>query len=231
MVNTSEMLHVLLLTADPLLVTTFTDLSGELGIKAQFTNNSQQVSDQMNRAKYEGLVFDFDTVSDAHSVLASVRESRSNRNAVVFAVATNADHMQQALQDRAHFLLRRPIETSAIRRTLHTAYDLMHREGRRHFRCAAKLAVRLTPISSGANLQCSTINVSSHGMAVTPPTPLKLAETLDIALTLPDGFTVRATGIVVWDDKHGKSGLNFQCSSPEMRYQLDSWLDSKFGAR
>jgi hypothetical protein len=44
-----------------------------------------------------------------------------------------------------------------------------------------------------------------------------LGFTLDIVLFLPDGFSVQATGIVIWDDKHGKSGLNFQCKTPEMR--------------
>jgi hypothetical protein len=72
------------------------------------------------------------------------------------------------------------------------------------------------------------MNVSSNGMGVTTPTALKIAEVMDIALLLPDGFTSRATGIVIWDDQHGKSGLNFQCGDPEMRHKLDSWLDSQF---
>ena len=51
---------------------------------------------------------------------------------------------------------------------------------------------------------------------------------MDIALQLPDAFTVRATGIVIWDDRHGKSGLSFQCGHVAMREKLDSWLDSQF---
>jgi hypothetical protein len=45
---------------------------------------------------------------------------------------------------------------------------------------------------------------------------------------LSGGFQIRATGFVVWDDKHGKSGINFQCVAPEMRQKLDSWLNSQF---
>jgi hypothetical protein len=48
------------------------------------------------------------------------------------------------------------------------------------------------------------MNVSSNGMAVKTPVPLRLAETMDIVLLLPQTGTVRATGIVIWDDKHGK---------------------------
>jgi len=72
------------------------------------------------------------------------------------------------------------------------------------------------------------MNVSSNGMAVATPLILKPAEIVDILLQLPDGFAVCAIGIVIWDDKHGKSGLHFQCKTPEMRHKLDSWLSSQF---
>lgn len=228
MSNNHPTLHMLLLTTDPLLASTFSDVSRTLGIEAQCSDSSQEVSDQLNRAKYEGVVLDFDTVANARPVLTSVRESRSNKNAVVFAVATGSKVAEQALRDRAHFLLRRPIETAAIKQTLDAAYDLMLGERRRHFRYATTLPVELIVINSGISLQCSTINVSSNGMAVTAPVPFKLAETLDIILLLPDGFTVRAMGTVIWDDKHGKSGLHFQCKTPEMRHKLDSWLNAHF---
>lgn len=151
-----------------------------------------------------------------------------NRNAVVFAIATNIEDAEQALQERAHFLLPRPIDTGSISQTLDAAYDLMLGERRRHFRYATELNIHLTIVSTGAKVQCSTINVSSNGMALTTTIPFKLAETLDIALLLPDGKTVSATGTVIWDDKHGKSGLHFQCKTAEMRHRLDSWLDSNF---
>ena len=228
--NPGEMLNVLLLTADPLLVSTFTSASKELGIEAQCADNCQQISEQIGRAKYQGVVLDFDTVSDARPALASVRESPSNKNAIVFAVATSPKRMDDALADRAHFLLRRPIETATVKATLYTAYDLMLGQRRRHFRCTAQLTVRLTATNLGVHLECLTMNISSNGMGVRTPVPFKPAETLDIALRLPDGFTVRAMGIVVWDDKHGKCGLNFQCSTPEMRHMLDSWLDSQFAS-
>jgi len=228
MTNNSRTLHMLLLTADPSLVTTFTDVSGGLGIEAQSSRDCQQVTDQLNRAKYEGLVLDFDTVSNARAVLASLRQSRSNKNAVVFAIATNRGDAEHALQERAHFLLRRPIDGGAIRQTLDAAYDLMLGEHRTHFRYTASFPVSLVRMNTGARIECSSMNISSNGMAVMTPISFNLAEPLQVSLLLPDGFSVRATGIVIWDDKHGKSGLHFQCSTSEMRHRLNSWLDSQF---
>jgi DNA-binding response OmpR family regulator len=220
-------LHMLLLTADPLLVSAFTDICREIGVEAQSVVDSDRFSQQLSSAKYEGLVLDFDTVPTAISFLVRVREA-SNRSAVVFAVATGANDRDRALQDGAHFLLKRPIGSTEIRRILNTAYDLMHTSRRRCFRCAAELPVVLRFTASKKTFQCVTMNVSSNGMAVKTPVPLSLAETMDIALELPQIGTVHATGIVIWDDKHGKCGLKVQCSGPEMRRKLDSWLDSQF---
>lgn len=47
-------------------------------------------------------------------------------------------------------------------------------------------------------------------------------------LALPDGFLVNGSGLVVWHDKEGNSGLKFYCSEPEMRKRLDSWLHAEF---
>lgn len=101
-------------------------------------------------------------------------------------------------------------------------------ESRRYLRCSAELPVVLMSTTSKKSFECSTMNVSSIGMAVKTPVPLRLPDSLDIALVLPGTGTLRATGIVIWDDRHGKCGLRMQCSDPEMRQKLDSWLDSQF---
>ncbi len=219
-------MHILLLTADPLLASAFTDESREIGIEARSVADFDNFSQQLSDAKYDGLVLDFDTVPAAIPVLGSVRKSRPNKDAVVFAVATGADRRDRALQDGAHFLLQRPIDSTEIKRTLHTAYDLMRGERRRYFRCAAELPVVLMLTASKNTFQCVTMNISSNGMAVKTPVllPLKLAETMDLALLLPETGTVRGTGIVIWDDKHGKCGLKVQCSGPKCgRDSIPGW--------
>lgn len=221
-------MRALVVTTDPLLLTTFKEVSVELGIESHPSTDIRNLSEQLSNAKYAGVVLDFDTISSAVPAVACVRNNRTNPNAVIFAVASDAAHRDQALLHGAHFLLRRPIQTSEIRQTLNAAYDLMYKERRRYFRCAAELPVILVPSSTGLPLQCSTINVSSDGIGVKSSVALALAQALDITITLPDGFAISATGIVIWDDKHGKSGIKFNCRSPEMRHRLDNWLDSEF---
>jgi len=224
-------MHVLVLSADLSLVNTLTDVSREFAIEIQHTEDYHRTSSLLNRANYAGLVLDFDTVPNACPVIASVYESRTNKTVVVFAVATKIDDVEKALEGRAHFVLRRPILPLTIRRTLRLAYDQLSGKQRRDFRHPANLAVSLAAIPLGAAVKGSTLNVSSNGIAVVTPTPLNVAQAMRIALTLPDGFTAHITGVVIWSDQHGKSGLHFQCTSPEVRERLDTWLDAQFTAR
>jgi len=219
-------MHALLLIADSSLFATFTRISEELGIGAELVGTLQDVSGRLNGGKYEAVLLDADTVPSAIPLISVVRESRSSKNAVVFVVASKAKDGEQALECGAHFVLRRPLDAPEIRRTLRAAYDLMVGESRRYFRCSAELPVTVgTP---HATFRCSTVNVSGNGMAVRIPVPLELAEPVDIEVALPDGFTVHASGLVVWHDREGNSSLNCHCSGPEMRQKLDAWLDSQF---
>ena len=220
-------MRAFLLTTDPLLVSTFIDVSQQFGIEAQCSGDLRNVSQQLNNTKYEALVLDFDTAA-AEAVLEDVRKSRGHHNAVIFGVASNSDVRDRVLHEGVHFLLKRPIQSEEIKRTLDVAYDFMLGERRRYFRCTAELPVRITVGRLASTLECTTLNISSDGMAVNIPVPLALAETLTIALTLPNGFVVNASGIVIWDDRHGKCGLKLQCKGQESRRELDSWLNTRF---
>jgi PilZ domain-containing protein len=74
-----------------------------------------------------------------------------------------------------------------------------------------------------------TSNVSTHGMSICSPVSFNPGERLGITLDLQNGSPhVLAHGTIVWDDKHGKSGINFQCVRPELQKNLNAWLDHEF---
>jgi len=222
-------IRVLLVTPDPSLVTDFTNLCGELGIEAQSSASTHKIPEELAEAKYEAVLVDFDTVPETLSIMGGVRESRGNRNALVFAVASDTAHRHQALRQGANFIFERPIKSIEIRRLLHAAYDLMARESRLYFRCTAEIPALLNQPKGETDLRCTTINISSSGMALKTPSPLHPGEVVQIALFLPGaGQAVRASGTVVWDDKHGKTGLNFRCDTPGEQNELDAWLNARF---
>jgi DNA-binding response OmpR family regulator len=221
-------MRALVVTTDPVLITTFSETSSEFGIELQSNNDFQNLFETLRETKYEGIVFDFDTVPTALPAIADVRKKVGSHNAVIFAIATDSEQRDRALLAGAHFVLQRPLQKPELLDTLTAAYDLMQRERRRYFRCSAELPIFLKRLTSGETVECSTTNLSSDGVGIKTPTTFTLAESVDISLPLGDTFVVRASGIVIWDDKHGKAGLKFACRTPEIRHGLDAWLDSRF---
>ena len=222
------MLHALLVTPDDLLAGTFAELSRELGIEAHPSSRSTAIPDELQKAKYEAVLLDFDRVPDAHSILETLRQLPSSKTAVIFAFASDAKQRQAAMKSGANLLFERPIDPTHIRRALHAAYDLMARERRRYFRCAVKIPVLLIPNNSECDFRCTSINLSSGGIALTTPATHASGDQVQLIFQPPGMESlVRALGTVIWDDKHGKIGLSFKCTRPEYQSDLDSWLDKQ----
>ena len=222
-------IQALLVTPDPFLVTAFTAVCRELGIEVRTTAGNDGIVEELGRAKFEGILVDFDTAPNPIQMLNALRRSPSNRNAVALAVATKADDQRQALENGVNLLFHRPFDAREIRRVLHGAHNLMVRERRRYFRCVAEVPVLLVHTGLGADCKCTTMNVSSSGLALKTPSPLEPGKEIQLILFLQGtDIVVRALGTVVWDDKHGKTGVSFQCASPQHQAELDSWLDVQF---
>jgi PilZ domain len=231
MSSTTE-IRALVVTRDAGLTTTFTEISREFGITAQrSSNNNGGVPEELGRSKYEALVIDFETIPQTLAILASVRQSPANRNAVVFAVVGSGDTRQRAHDQGATFLLERPLQGEGIRRVLQAAYGLMTSERRRCFRCSVEVPAQIVR-ASGEEVSCKTINISSNGMAVSTSVAFDLGEKLQVSLALQEsGLPIRAQATVVWDDKHGKTGLSMECANALLERKLDSWLDDQFKPR
>ena len=228
MINAAE-IRALLVTDNHETLDTFTSLFRELGVDAQPVIRAEGIPEELRRMKYGALLLDCDSVSGVPAILDYARNSPSNKTAVVFAVVSDNAHRQQALAQGANFVFQRPFVREEIRKVLRAAYNLMARERRRYFRCAAEIPVLLVNKISGVDLRCTTINISTSGVALATPSSLTLGEEVLVVLLLQGGgFTIRASGTVVWDDKHGKSGISFCCITPKMQSELDSWLDAHF---
>ena len=227
MSNAAE-IRALVVTPDAALASTFVNVSRELGITTQVSDPRALALDALSREKYEAMMIDIDAVQDPAAALTGLRANPSNRGAVIFAVASAHGSEQAALNSGANFVLVRPLDTKQLRRTLYAAYEAMTQERRRYFRCSAELPVFLTR-GDGSDLVAKTGNVSTNGMSILSSSSFALGERVGIALQLEStGPHVLARGVVVWDDKHGKTGISFHCVRPELQGVLDAWLDDQF---
>ena len=229
MINAAEV-RALVVTSDAALASAFVDLARELGIVTDVLGPQEDVPAVVRREKYEALLIDLESPQDVSSALAALRANPANRSAVVFAVAPRNGEKQTALNNGANFVLARPLDGKELRRTLYAAYDAMTQERRRYFRCTAELPVFLTR-ANGSDLVARTGNVSANGMSICSSTTFTQGERVGITLELQSGGPhILARGVVVWDDRHGKTGISFHCVRPELQGALDAWLDEQFQA-
>jgi PilZ domain len=221
-------IRALVITPDQWLLTTFMDISRELGIDAAVSKSREGIPDELRREKYEALLVDFDSINDAAPIVTWIRASPSNKSAVVFAVATGIQQKQNALSHGANFVFERPVGSTDIRRALWASYELLSEERRRYFRFAVEVPVELTT-GDGTLLRCRTANVSSDGICILCSHAFGLGESVSVAFTTPAFDTrVVADAVVVWDDRHGKCGIKLQRISPGSRRVLNAWLDLQF---
>ena len=221
-------LRTLVVTSDPWLTENFSQIATEVGIEAQLSAGGSGIPDELTGVKYEGVLLDFDVVPDAMAVLAAVRQSRSNENAVVFAVVTDAAQGHRILENGADLLLERPLDAKQIRRALYAAYDRMVRERRRYFRCTIEVPVLLIKPGSGTDFKCTSINISSSGIALKTALSFNPGEVYQMIVFLNKAeLAIRTIATVVWDDRHGKTGFTFKCGNPQHQLDLDRWLDSQ----
>jgi len=223
--NTGE-LRALLLTQEETTMASFRAVCEELGIAVEPIPPGNQIALHLEEQKFAAVIVDFDNPDTAEESLLALRQSKFNKNAVVMAVGMNAKNLERALKCRAHFVVRRPFEMAELQRTLRAAYDFMLANQRRQVRCSIVLPVRLRMVRSGATFECSSVNISSNGIAVSGSMRMKQFDSLDLEMVLPDGFVVLATGIVIWENTQGMCGINFQVRTPEMRQKLDSCLSA-----
>ena len=227
MVNPAE-IRALLLTRNQETVAILTSLFREIGITVQSHMQGAETARGLESGRFEALVLDFDNVDNTGALIESLRESPSSKSALVFAVASNGSARQRALEQGANFVFERPFNKAVIKEVLQTAYGLMLRDRRRYFRHPVSLPVRLKRIT-GTELACTSLNISRNGMALQIPSALDLGEEVELMFNLPDSEPlVGGQGTVVWDDKHGKAGLSFQCTTLEDQNRLVKWLDAQF---
>jgi DNA-binding response OmpR family regulator len=225
--DTAEM-KALLVTHDPPMIDLLRELFAEIKIVVQGCEDEASAAEILSRSKLDALVLDFDNVSAPDPLVKSLRESPSNRNAVLFAAATYGAAKQKAQAHGASFIFERPFVPEAVRAVLATAYAQMLRERRKYFRLAVELSVSIRR-SSGEEVTGKTTNLSQNGMAVLTSSPLANGESIKINFKVPGAkLTLSADGSVVWDDRHGKAGINFACDSVEDQNRFVAWLDHEF---
>jgi CheY-like chemotaxis protein len=187
---------------------------------------SEDAAEQLSSDKFAAVVLDFDQLPECDHVLQNL--PGANKRVLVIAVAS--DSVSKALASRlgASFIIERPLQPERLRDLVTSAYGRMLRDSQIYFRLAIELRVSVRR-ADGKLLQCTTLNVSQSGMAVPTPTVFNVGEGIQLAFAIPNTkIFVSAEGKVIWDDKHGKAGISFECTSSAADRAFHEWLHDHF---
>jgi DNA-binding response OmpR family regulator len=194
-------LQALLLSRDPEVHRTIRRVLDTANIDLDLSNNADQARHILLRRKYDALLVDCDDMPNGPLVLRELRQGKSNKSCIAFALVNGKTSIQQAFEMGANFVLDKPISLERATRSVRAAQGLIMRERRRYHRHLIK--------ATGAIL------VDQGGAA-------------RVRLQLPGSKrTLEIKGEIVWSTPEGRAGIRFQVLSAEARKDLDAWLEKR----
>jgi hypothetical protein len=172
----------------------------------------------LHHQKFPGIILDFADEAIASDLVAICRHSKSNRSAVVLALA---DRQQIASECGAHFCVKRSPDLRELASALKAAQGMILREFRRYARVPMASCAMLD--NDEHSLQLRTLNISEGGMCVQSEIPGWNRDHL-VEFNQPEiGLQFQTRSTVVWTAE-GKSGIKFHLSSTASRSALTEWL-------
>jgi DNA-binding response OmpR family regulator len=218
-------MKALVVASDAELISTFAQGFRERHIAVEECGPDTAV-EQLSSEKISALVLDLDQLPECAGILNNIRGP--NRRILVIGIATGSANREIALSAGASLIIERPVDCGRVRDLLASGYGRMLRDSQSYFRLAVELPVSIRR-ETGPLLQCTTLNLSQTGMAVHTPAMFTAGEAIRLAFAIPNtDVFVSAEGKVIWDDKHGKAGINFECTSAAINARFCEWLHDHF---
>jgi DNA-binding response OmpR family regulator len=216
--------RILFVSNDPVTIQQLTLPMQQLALHPELCAEVPVALRLLSSQKFEAVIVDLLLGEVAHSILAEVRISDSNRTAVTFTIIEDQLERSEAFKSGSSFVLERPLTDDSITRMLKAAYGLIVRERRRYFRCPLAIPADI----HRANLEdisCQTLNISEGGMAMTVPTPLKPGVLVAVHFQLPRRlYQFAEQAFICWANESGRIGIEFASPRGPWKSELQEWL-------
>jgi CheY-like chemotaxis protein len=223
-------LESLILSRDPEVIRVLQPALEKLSIHVEVCRGISSGQEILRTEKFDAVIVDCDDLKGGLTVLASLRESASNKNSVTFAILNGTTTTQQVFQMGTNFVLQKPISALNAGRCFSAAVNFMIREQRRYFRHPVEIPATLA-CGGGERLKATVTNISEGGMAIFFRGQLPKGRVSTVSFRLPG--TATATPLepkvqIAWMDDSGRAGLRFADVPKDLRKELDQWLAEQY---
>jgi hypothetical protein len=214
----------LVISHDEATVATLSECLRKLAIATETCSHNDEAVSLINRKKFEAIIIDSHLNGSRKSLLDAVRCSRSNRNAVTFAISNRAPQAH-VLRETSSFLLETPLSRAAIDKTFNESFGMIVLERRRYFRCPTLIAGMLSVDGPDA-CNCQVVNISEGGIRLITFKKLSRGSVVAVRFALPGASSTQDVRCeVCWSDPSGRAaGLRFLSQSTKQKAELQSWL-------
>jgi DNA-binding response OmpR family regulator len=137
-------LTCLLLTSDAALLDVVRSTFGAVGVGVEHRADVASAIELTLRRHIDSFVIDCDDVHAATDALATIRNSRSNKQSTVFAILNGKTSVTAAIESGANFVVGKPVSDTLLRSHLDAALLKMKREYRRYFRYRVDLPITVS---------------------------------------------------------------------------------------
>lgn len=220
-------LQALLLSRDPEVHRTIRRALDAANIELELCRNPEQARTALVRRKYDALLVDCDDTENGPAILHELRQGKSNKSCISFALVHGKTTVQQAFELGANFVLDKPLSLERATRSVRAAQGLIMRERRRYHRHLLR-ATGAILVDSGAELPVSITNISHGGISIECARQLDEGGAARLKFLLPGTKkTLEIKGEVMWSNPDGQAGIRFQVISVDAKKELDSWLEKR----
>src|SRR5262249_51053957 len=178
-------LQGLLLSRDPEVHRTIRRVLDTANIDLDLSNNTDQARHILLRRKYDALLVDCDDLPNGPMILRELRQGKSNKSCIAFAIVNGKTSIQQAFEMGANFALDKPISVERAMRSVRAAQGLIMRERRRYHRHLIK-ATGAILVDQGAELPLNITNISQGGISIECARKLDKNGAAHVRLHLPN---------------------------------------------
>jgi transposase-like protein len=145
---------------------------------------------------------------------------------ILQALAQNGDNQMKAAQQLgiSSRTLRRKLDKYRKESGIGSAsLGTLREQQQRYFRVTVELPIMLK--YEGFEIEGTTVNLSSGGVAVQCPIEIAHGSTLEISFALPDTDSViEGKAKLAWTSPGGLAGLSFEELHPALANELQQWL-------
>jgi hypothetical protein len=180
----------------------------------------------MSQSHWDAFLIDCDGVVGSVDVVAGIRNSRANRQSVIFTVVHGTTTVGEATELGANFVLGKPLDPNRLTTYLQVSLPKMEAEHRRYFRYQLTLDAKVV-LGDGQMVAVQILNVSQGGLAMRLLDPARLdgPVTIEFDIPGPNPAHIQVKAVATWSIEP-KYGMHFVNLDEESRIRYDKWLDS-----